>query len=241
MRDFLFADDCALNASSEDEMQRNMDKFSSACDVFGLTISTTKTEVMFQPAPNTNYVRSNHHSVKGQKLQTVDKFTYLGSTFSRNVLFDDEVDARIAKASTTFGRLRKNVWEGQGPNIQTRLKVYKDVVMSTLLYACETWTVHCRHARKLNRFHTNCLRRFLRIIWQDMTPDTDVLKRAGLQSIHALLEKAQLRWAGHVVRMSDERLPKRLLYGELSEERSSTGGQRKRYKDSFQSSLIKGL
>ena len=47
VRDFLFADDCALNASSEDEMQRNMDKVSSACDAFGLTTSTKKTEVMF--------------------------------------------------------------------------------------------------------------------------------------------------------------------------------------------------
>ena len=47
VRDFLFADDCAQNASSEDEMQRNMDKFSSACDAFGLTISKKKTEVMF--------------------------------------------------------------------------------------------------------------------------------------------------------------------------------------------------
>ena len=38
--DFLFADHCALNVSSEDEMQRNTERFSSACDAFGLTIST---------------------------------------------------------------------------------------------------------------------------------------------------------------------------------------------------------
>ena len=64
--DFLFADDCALNASSEDEMQRNMDKFSSACDAFGLnSISTKKTEVMFQPAPHTNYSDPTT-TVKGQ-------------------------------------------------------------------------------------------------------------------------------------------------------------------------------
>ena len=29
VRDFLFADDCAVNASSEEEMQRNMNKYSS--------------------------------------------------------------------------------------------------------------------------------------------------------------------------------------------------------------------
>ena len=108
-------------------MLRNMDTFSSACAAFGLTISTKKTVVMVQPAPHTNYSDPTI-SVKGQKVQTVDKFTYLGSTLSRNMLIDDEVDARIAKASTTFGRLRKNVWERQGHNLLTKLKVYKAVV-----------------------------------------------------------------------------------------------------------------
>ena len=37
-RDFLFADDCALNASSESDMQGSMDLFSKSCDDFGLTI-----------------------------------------------------------------------------------------------------------------------------------------------------------------------------------------------------------
>ena len=80
------------------------------------------------------------------------------------------------------------------------------------------------------------LRRLLRITWQTMIPYTEVLKRAGLQCSHALLKKAQLRWAGHVVIMSDE-IPKRMLYGELSVGRRYTGGQRIRYKDSLKSSL----
>ena len=102
---------------------------------------------------------------------------------------------------------------------------------------CEIWTVYCRHARKLNRFHINCLRRLLRITWQDIIPDPDVLMCAGLQRIHSLLKKAQLRWAGHVVRMIDERLPKRLLYGELSDRRRSTGGQCKLYIKTLKSPL----
>ena len=52
LRDFLFADDCTLNAGSELEMQLSMDKNSSACDSFGLTISIKKTDVMHQPALN---------------------------------------------------------------------------------------------------------------------------------------------------------------------------------------------
>ena len=144
------------------------------------------------------------------------------------MLIDDEADARITQSKHSFR---------QGYNLQTKLKVYKIVIMTTLLYACETWTVYCRYARILNRFHINCLRKLLRITWQDMIPDTKVFKRARLQSIHILLKKTQLRRICHVVRMSDERLPTRLVYRELSEGSRSTGGQRKRYKDSLKSSL----
>ena len=80
INDLLFADDCALNAASDVAMQRSIDTFSDACNNFGLTIST-KTEVMHQPAPGKPYVEPNA-SVNGQRLNVVEKFTYLGSTLS---------------------------------------------------------------------------------------------------------------------------------------------------------------
>ena len=73
--------------------------------------------------------------MKGQRLQVVDKFTYLGSTFSRVVHIDDEINARIAKASAAFGRLRGSVWDRSGIRLDTKLKVYKAVEMPTLLCA----------------------------------------------------------------------------------------------------------
>ena len=84
INDLLFADDCALNATSEADMQQSADIFSEACTNFGLTISTKKTEVMHQPAPGKQYVEPNIN-INGQRLNVVDKFTYLGSTLSRNV------------------------------------------------------------------------------------------------------------------------------------------------------------
>ena len=73
--------------------------------------------------------------------------------------------------------------------------------------------------------------------WQDRIPDTEVLKRARVQSVHTLLKLAQLRWAGHVTRMPEERLPKKILYGELEMGKRSHGGQKKRYKDTLKASL----
>ena len=150
---------------------------------------------------------------------------------------DDEVTVRTAKASVAFGRLLTNVWERNGIRLDTTLKVYKAVVLPTLLYACETWTVYQRHAKKLYHFHLSCLRKILKIRRQDKIPDTKVLKKAKMQSVHTLLKLAQLRWTCHVTRMPDERLPKKVLYGELQEGKPSKGGQKKRSKDTLKALL----
>ena len=184
-----------------------LDQVSDSCDSYNLTISIKKTEVVYQPAPGKPY-KEPAIKVKGQRLQAVDKFTYLESTLSRVVHIDEEVNTRIAKA-------RGSIWDRSGIRPDTKLKVYRSVVLPTLLYACETLTVYQQHAKRLNHFHTSCLRTLLKIKWQDRIPDTEVLKRAGMQSVHTLLKLAQLRWTGHVTRMPDERLPKKILYGEL--------------------------
>ena len=226
IRDFLFADDCALNASTVEDMQKSVDKFSSACSNFGLTISTKKTEVLHQPAPGNPYITPNI-TVNGQSLANVDKFPYLGSIIPQNANIDNEVVVRLAKANAAFGRLYDKVWNRKGIRLQTKLKVYKAVVVPTLLYGSETWTVYSRHANKLNHFHTVILRKFLNIKWQDKIPDTEVLTKADLPGIHSILIKAQLRWAGHVVRMPDYRLPKQLFYRELQTGKRSQDGQKK--------------
>ena len=99
------------------------------------------------------------------------------------------------------------------------------MALPTLLYAYETWIVYQRHAKRLNHFHISCLRKLLKIKWQDKIPDMEVLKKAGMQSMHTVLKLAQLRWAGHVIRMPDERLQNNVFFGELQEGKSSQGGQ----------------
>ena len=152
VNDFLFANDCALNAASEADNQHSADKFAEACNNFGLTISTKKTKVMHQQAPGKTYAEPNI-TINGQQLNMVDKFTYLGSTLLRNVVIDDEVNARLAKASAAFARLHKNMWNRWGITLETKFKVYQAIVLTTLLYGCELWMVYQCHPRKLLPHH----------------------------------------------------------------------------------------
>nr|VZI51541.1 unnamed protein product [Spirometra erinaceieuropaei] len=115
--------------------------------------------------------------------------------------------------------------------------MYKVVILPTLLYGAETWTVYTRQARRLNHFHLSCLSRILRLNWQDRIPDTDVLERTAIVTIYTMLRQMQLRRSGHLVRMDDERLPKRLFYGDVATGSRRQGGQIRRYKDTLKSSL----
>ena len=95
--------------------------------------------------------------------------------------------------------------------------------------------VYQLHAKRLDR-----LRKLLYIKRQGKIPDPEVLKKAGMQSMHSVLKVAQLRWTGHVIRMPDERLPKTVflvISGELQEGKRSQDGQKKCYIETLKASL----
>ena len=76
------------------KLKKVVDQVSDSCDSYDLTIRIKK--VVYQSTPGTPY-KEPTITVRGQRLQVVDKFTYLGSTLSRVVHIDSEVNARIAK------------------------------------------------------------------------------------------------------------------------------------------------
>ena len=72
----------------------------------------------------------------------------------------------------------------------------------------------------------------LRIKWKHMVPDIEVLTRAYTSSMHTLLHKAHVRWAGQEILMPADRLPKQLCYA-----KRSVGGQTKRFMDTVTKTL----
>ena len=236
LRELMYADDCAIVAHSEEDLQSLTDALSTATKKFGLTISIKKTEVMYQPARGSD---SNPPliTIDGNALKNVDKFTYLGSCLSSANSLDDELSSRLAKASSSFGRLTDRVWNERGLKLETKIAVYRAVVLSALLYGCESWTVYRRQIKMLEQFHQRHLRRVLNIKWQDRISNVTVLQRTKLPSIETILLQTQLRWAGHVVRMEDNRIPKQLFYGELSTGCRQRGRPKLRYKDTLKRAL----
>ena len=233
---------CALMAHTEADLQMIVDKFAEASRLFGLTISLGKTEVLFQPAPASNSATPPSITINGTLLKTVQDFKYLGSVISNDGSIDKEINARLCKASQALGRLKSRVLTQHNIRQSTKLKVYRTVVLTSLLYGCEAWTLYRRHLKKLEGFHMRSLRSIMNIKWQDKITNLEVLDRAKSTSIEAMILQSRLRWTGHIIRMEDHRLPKQLMYGELCAGKRKRGRPIRRFKDCIKSDIkISGI
>ena len=128
IQELLFADDCALVASSLSQLRNLVNRFSLASKAFGLTISLKKTEVLHQPKPNSAHA-DPVVSIDDYHLKSVKSFTYLGSRVNSSATVDDELALRIAKASSSFGRLHHRLWKDHRIKLQTKVDVYHAIVI----------------------------------------------------------------------------------------------------------------
>jgi len=239
INELQYADDCALIADDPQALQASLNCLAEVYGSLGLVINADKTEVLYQMNGYQQEIAGDppELTVNDIPLKTVTNFKYLGSVISNDATLDEEIFSRIGGASGAFAKIRKNVINNHDLQIQTKSAVYRAVCLSTLLYGSESWTLYRRHVKKLEHFHIQCVRRILGVSWRDRIPHTDLLNRVGLVSIECMLLQSQLRWAGHVLRMPDNRLPRQVMYGQLTRGTRTVGAPKKRWKDTLAMSL----
>ena len=104
---------------------------------------------MFQPnsTPTTEDI-----NVDETTLNHVKEFTYLGSIIARDSHIEVELQKRMSKASMSFGCLRERLWNNYNVSIRVKRKIYRVIILSTILHGEETWTMYRRHVKKLHAF-----------------------------------------------------------------------------------------
>lgn len=232
VREMLFADDSAVVAHSSEEIQKLIDRFAHAAAQFSLKINIKKTECLYQPVKLHNRPPEPEAIFINQEplVQCAD-FKYLGSTVSNNARIDKEIRNRMGVASGAFGKLQERLWKNRHVSIRVKCKVYRAVVLSSLLYGSETWTIYRTQVKKLSAFMMRQLRTIMNVTWKDKITNVEILRRAGLPSMADILIQNNLRWLGHVHRMRNDRLPRQLLYSQLCEGKRNIGRPRLRFKD----------
>ena len=132
-------------------------------------------------------------TVAGAELETSSHFNYIASVLTSDCSVDGKVNRRLNKESASFGRIRKKVIENHNLRLATKIAVYRAVTLSTLLYGSETLTLYRKPVKLFEAFHMQCIKKILGLTRKDRVPHTNILERAGMQSIECILLHRQLR------------------------------------------------
>ena len=107
------------------------------------------------------------------------------------------------------------------------------LILSTFLYACESWTLTAEIERRIQALEIRCYRRFLNIL-QDHVTNEEVRNRIqNAIGVHddllTMIKKRKLRWYGHT--SSSSSMAKTVLQGTVKAGRRR--GRQKKWEDSI--------
>jgi hypothetical protein len=124
-----------------------------------------------------------------------------------------------------------------------KVRIYKTIILSVVLYGCETWSLTVREEHKLRVIENRVLRRIFGPKRDRMTGgwrklhDEELHNLYSWPSIMRIIKSRRMRWAGHVARMGEKRNVYRLLVGKR-EGRRPLGRPRCRRIDNIKMDLL---
>ena len=220
----LYADDAGFLCTSRESLEKSAVIVDRHFAKFGLQVhrgrdgKKSKTECMFFPAPGKKYEDADTSNVQVDNgyYTFTKKFKYLGSIITTDLKADTDIATRIRSAAGAFNIMR-HVLRDRRVKAKEKGEIYTTIVGSILLYGSECWAIRNDLMRKLERFHNQCVRAMCHVTrreqWSKRISNDELQEQLGVTSMKEMVTRRMLRWAGHVARMSMERLPRKLLTG----------------------------
>ena len=144
-----------------------------------------------------------HVNINGEEIENVPSFKYLGSLVPNDG--DDEADVkhRMDIAQSVFSSMF-HIWKDHRLPVTMKLRLYICAICSTFSHACEAWDLTDRVLKKINGFNSRCLHVISKKSYRDTAVNPDF-------NLVLAIRKRRLRYAGHILRMSPDRLARQTL------------------------------
>ena len=99
--------------------------------------------------------------LEGEDTEDVKKLKNLGAMINADGMCNEEIEQQVGAAANAVGAMRKEVLERRELQKRSKMRVFNTMVVPTLIYGCETWTMQRRHESKIQAFEMiNCKSHF---------------------------------------------------------------------------------
>ena len=163
-----YADDTTLMAESEEEIISLLMKVKGESEKVGLKLSIQKTKIMAS-GPITSW------EIDGETVETVSDFIFLGSKITADCDCSHGIKRRLLLGMKVMTNL-DSILKSRDITLPTKVLLVKAMVLSLVMYRCESWTVKKAEPRKMDTFELWCWRRLLRVSWTARRSNQSILK-----------------------------------------------------------------
>jgi hypothetical protein len=106
-----------------------------------------------QNAGQTREIRIGNRS-----FENVSQFKYLGTTLTNQNLIQEEIKRRLNYGNACYHSVQK-LLPSRLLSKNEKVGIYKSIILSVVLYGCETWSLTVREEYKLRMFENRVLLR----------------------------------------------------------------------------------
>uniref|UniRef100_A0A8C6KM13 Reverse transcriptase domain-containing protein n=1 Tax=Nothobranchius furzeri TaxID=105023 RepID=A0A8C6KM13_NOTFU len=199
----LFADYVVLLASSSSDLQPFLGRFVAECEATGMRISTSKSETMVLDQERV----ACQLRVEREVLPQVEEFTCLVVLFTSEGRRDQEINRRIGSSSAVMRTLSRSVVVKRELSQKARLSIYRSIYVPILTYGHELWVMTERTRSQIQAAKMSFLRRVAGLSLRIRVRSSEIREGLGVEPLLLQIERSQLRWFGHLIRMPPGRLP----------------------------------
>jgi hypothetical protein len=134
----------------------------------------------------------------------------------------EEVKSRLNPWNTSF-HLVQSLSCSLLPSKNVKIKIYKIIILTVVLYGCETWSPILREEHRQRVFENRVLRRIFEPKRDEVTGEWRKLHSARLHNLYSSpdiirqIKSRRMRWARHVACMGVGRNIYRVLVGKPKE------------------------
>ena len=185
----------------------------------GLKLNIQKTKIMAS-GPITSW------EIDGETMETVSDFIFGGSKITADGDCSHEIKRCLLLGSKVMTNL-DSILKSRDITLPTKVHLVKAMVLSVVIYGCESWTVKKAERRRIDAFELWCWRRLLRVPWTARRSNQSILKQINPGcSLEGLMLKQKLQNFGHLMWRADS-FESTLMLGKI-EGRRRRGWQRMR-------------
>lgn len=200
----LYADDIAMIAKSEAELQRMLDKLHQWCKRWRVLINTNKSKcVHFRKG---KIKRSNcNFTIGSNALETVDHYKYLGVTFHYNSCFNSNAELLAKSGGRALGQIIAKIHNNKYFGFTSYEKLFSSCVAPILDYGAGVWGY--RKFQAIDNIQNRAIRYFLGV--HRFTPIVFLYGDVGWLPSQFRRWLCMLRYWNKLICFEDDRITKK--------------------------------